>query len=225
MKRFLISVFLVLLVASTACAWGPMVMFSHRTMTYLINEGFESGTEPTGWTHGAPNNYGYSAAPLDGTYSLQTGSYGGAATPAVVGDTLYVTAHFKIGTFSDGTVQTLAIYGSSNTIVAQLVVGPTGKVGAVATGGTLVYSADGVVALNTPVYLKMMYTKGTGANATATVWTSSNGTTWTQRATSTNGTSTGQSKWIALGTGAVNILYWDTVKASYSNITDARSGF
>ena len=56
-----------------------------------------------------------------------------------------------------------------------------------ATGGT--GGTTFTLTSNTLYYIKLKYTKGTGANATIECWTSTNGTDWTARGSSTNGTS------------------------------------
>jgi hypothetical protein len=46
--------------------------------SYLYQQDFESGTEPTGWTHGGTVNYNYTAAPLVGSKSLSISAAGWA---------------------------------------------------------------------------------------------------------------------------------------------------
>jgi hypothetical protein len=74
-------------------------------------------------------------------------------------------------------------------------------------GSNSTRSAENVVAVDTPVYIQISFTPGTGADAVAQVWHSTDGASWTSVATMSDGTATTNS----------NQVYFN-----YSGPTDGR---
>lgn len=199
-------------------------------LSYQISEGFEGAGIPAGWyAEGSGINYDFTTEGLDGealdiaTYDSKV--HGPVLTPD---DTLYVTARVKSPVLPGSTVPLLRIYGSSRTVeLAHLMITANGGVAVQAAGGTTVYSPGPIMEANVARYLKLVYTKGTGANGTVTSYSSTNGYTWSlAEAASSDGTSTLQpSSMAAIGVGNWGSMYFDTIKVSTTDITDARSGY
>lgn len=208
---------------------GIIIGSGATTASYYINEGFESGTAPTSpstWTDvWGTYAWNYSAAPLDGTYSMSiSGGSSGMCTPALTSQgTYYVTIHYKLAARpSTNNYDIIQFYsGASN--VGSAGVQPDGKVYAIANapGGS---SSGTVITAGTAVYLKIKHSKGV-SNGTTTIWSSTDGTTWTQEATDTDGTSNIDINALCfIGIDSSTAVYYDTLKVDPNDISDARSG-
>lgn len=217
-------------VASNTWDRVALAAWNNPALLYSINEGFESGLDvnPTDWWNdgGVQYNYPTAGLNLDGSYCLRISSAGSAALGHTPAATIYSSVHLRLSALpSTETGYYLTIRDSTDTDIGLVMITVSGEIGAVAMGGTENYSTP-VITANTTIYLKTKYVKGTGSNAALTVWTSTDGTTWTQRVASTNGTSTTQAEIFRLGGYALaSYAYIDTLKISSVDITDARSGY
>lgn len=197
--------------------------------SYLIDQNFEAGgaTAPTGFTNssGPSITWNSTSSPLQGSYSVLLG----AASSNVVdyrvtaAASLYTSMLIKV---SDLSTAWLISDGYSPALanISRLRILTTGAIECRSWGGSQVASSAGIVAINTPIYLKTLTTAGSGSNGLLTAWYSSTGApgSWTQACTSTDGNTTGQPGiWETAGvsTGTLTI---DAIKVSASDITDAR---
>ncbi len=152
-------------------------------VTYLINEGFESGSQPAGWSSNnsmnVPPDWGNttSPSPLAGSKSLYlTGGDSEALVSFTAGSPMELYCLFRLDTLNSGTTFPFGFVtsGAANNLAF---IGVT-------TSGTLsiyfnsVHTGEsvGTIAVNTTYHLWLRYVKGTGANAFASVEFSTNGT-------------------------------------------------
>ena len=204
MKKLLILI--ICLIFTRAAVANPLFLLAGSqsavvpTVTYLINEGFEGTGFPTesfNSAAGAPAglDYDYTADALSGSkslyadyvntvMSLETNVFASSTT-------LYVGAKIKPKTIGGTNQQGFIVFYDVNNIRGSVFLWISGAVSASPSGGTIVTSSAGVLQVDTTVYLKVRAVSGTGSNSTMTVWTSTDGTLWTERAHSSNGTFTG----------------------------------
>jgi hypothetical protein len=165
--------------------------------SWLLAEDFNSctGGLPTGWAdQGGDATYSCSGAEWTVTYGT-TDDNVYSASFTETGD---IYAGFKVTyptmpSSSSTLLHFRTPYSSRGTVEFW----NDGAISANPSGGTSNKSSDGIVSANTAIFVKVHLVKGTGANSTMTVWTSTNGTSWTQRAESTNGTNT--EDWARIG--------------------------
>jgi hypothetical protein len=189
---------------------------------YLVNEGFEGGTEPTGWTHDTACQYNYATAPapLSGSYSMYCTTAGSDAVKSfTASDTIYTTARINIPTANVSTELFMGQYG-----LAQVSRESNGKLMLQLYPGPVTYEGTaGDIPAATNLYIKIQYVKGTGANGIVNVSTSTTGYTWNSKISVTDGPNTAQMSNIGffnLASGYPIIV--DSVKVSTADIVDAR---
>lgn len=197
--------------------------------TFILSENFTSGSTPTGWppaTSYIRYNYATPPAPLEGSYSLVLDTVGTSsaqtATPvSYAGQTdVYVAFRFAFHTATNGdNYQLISLQNATSGDLCGLTFRLSGAIRLDNTGAT--QSAD----LFTPVidtdYLLKIRYQYTGSAAIATFWTSTNnGSTWTQRGQTTNGTSTTANTKIKFYSGSANNnqLIFDTIRVSATDI-------
>lgn len=164
--------------------------FSDTAVTYLLNETFGTGTIPTGW----------SVVSGDATVTWidkMAYTYGTTVT-TVYTDALSAPSNhpyfqFKLKAPSLPAAN-IGIFTprSSSSNRGTVVLYADGSLAAWPSSGTLVQSAAGVVTAGVDIFIRVELIKATvaGNDSVMTVSTSPDGTTWTQRATSTDGTNT-----------------------------------
>lgn len=206
---------------SAAAALGGTGVANSSVLTF----DFEETGVPTGWAVNAGSpNFDYTTIALEGLQSLYTASNTNSArltfTPA---DTVY----FSVGFYQVADVASdypIKLYTSDGvTLLGQVLFRQTGlTVGATATGGTAQIGTQART-IGAKWYLKGKFVNGT--NTSLTIWLSSDGTTWTQSASCTNGTTIGQLGRLifsGMGTSTPSAVIWDRVKKSTTDITDGR---
>lgn len=186
-------------------------------ITYIVSEGAEGGTTPSGWTDANTPTWNY-GTPLEGTYSLSMNAankntyYSFTAASEVWCYTLFSTNSLTNGPYvmqlrdSGGTLKGTVRFGSSGQITIT-----NGT-----TGGS---SANGVVTTNTTYSVWMYYKKGTGADGITRAYVS---TTTTRPAVTkevTNGDSTSDVARFRIEQGAgTNVCVWDHMRLSTQEI-------
>lgn len=170
--------------------------------SYLLSENFTTGSAPSGWTTATGLVYNYTAgdaAPMEGDYSFAVdGSLSGSsitgysATFTASGD-VYAACRYYYSTESAGdNIITFGFADAASNSLAYFQQDVANNLDGVSTGGTSV-SNFYALTIDTPIYIKIRYQKGTTEPATSaiiTFWTSSDGSTWTQEGQITNGTNT-----------------------------------
>lgn len=187
------------------------------SVSYLVNEEFETGGTPTNWTAliGAP--FGFTPA-LVGSYSINVSSSKTAKshTFTATGD-VYAAALIQQNSGAPADYPKYIVFMSA--VPANLAyVGSAPNLKITADDS---FSAAAAIVADTPLYIKVRYQKGTGTNAITTVWTSSTGAagTWTQKAQKTNGTHTADAVAVKFtSTEATNTATVDSVRVSNSDI-------
>ena len=231
--KWLMTFLICLFLASSAFGDARVMMLATKkgvASQYLINEGFEAGTEPANWWHSGTVLYNNTSPTIDGTYNARIA--GGGSSSSGIGwtpmNTVYISTHIIVAVLPSLEYGYISVRDSGNAVLGALQITSAGKLTAITTGGTNNTSSGNVVTGGTALYLKIKVVIGTGSNGICTIWSSTDGTTWTQRASSTNGTTTTQPSYVTVvaptATGT-HYVYIDTVKVSASDITDARSGF
>jgi len=195
------------------------------TASYYIDQDFNSGSQPSGWTTtasgGGAVNWAYTPA-IEGAYSVRLSSAGTGnirmTSPVFAGTSagVYATAMVNFPIAPNYTHYAMRIENSSHVSLAEAVFNGTAKLGASAVGGSASYGSTTLL-INTTYYIQLRYIPGTGSNATASVWLSENGVDWTQQgSTVTNGTATTDPAYVAVqyNMGADNGYVWDYIRVS-----------
>lgn len=194
--RYLLTALLLLLYAATAQA-GVFVGFGQQSgPTLLYSEDFEGTAELStgGWATPAgatAGNYDYTSDPLDGGQSLHLATDANQALPpaaTITGDTYSFVCHVNFLSLNHG-YPILRVHNGATTSLGSLIYYNGGVLGVTPSGGTRVDSSGSVITTGVS-WLRVDYTTGTGANAKLQVYTSTDGATWTLRASSETGTST-----------------------------------
>lgn len=225
--KLLITGLALLVSASPSFAGGIMMMGGGVAATGSSDPlyDFEETGTPGGWdvVTGSPN-FDYTTVHLADSESLAIPTSSDRAGVSFTGsDTVYISFQIQYPTLPGLTSGCVEIYDSANsTLLGTFSVRTTGNMQAQAAGGSANNGTPALTAGNT-MYVKIRMVKGTESNADAsfTVWGSSDGTNWTQAATSTNGTTTAQPAYARFKTSS-EVAVYDTVKISASDITDAR---
>jgi hypothetical protein len=148
--------------------------------------------------------------------SLNNGQYVTTGPEFSAASTAYVACRFKLNTaYPSGTIGFIVLYNGSTTL-ATYYIRSDGKLQAGST-----QSSTSVITVGSETYLKVRYTAGTGSNGIATIYTSSNGSSWTQQATDTALTATLGVTKIRLSSnsaGASPVFIFDTLRVSSSDI-------
>jgi len=193
---------------------------------YVMQENFDSGVAPTGWT-AASTAIIYNHVPaLADTYSLALDSTSTASSVNLNTNTfagmsdIYVAAKFRYGNqdaiAADSILQILDV--SSNTL-ANIATNNTNPppLRITTTGGTTTNTGF-TFTRDVMVYVQLRYNSAT---STSTVWTSTDGVSWMERGSSV-GTATAQAAIIRFRNGGDNgttIFIWDDVWVSSSMIS------
>jgi len=191
--------------ASPSYAGGIMMMGGGVPVSgpsYLLSENFTTGSAPSGWTTVTGAVYNYTAgdaAPMEGDYSFAVDASLNAGSITVYSNTftassdVYVACKFYYSTASPGdNIVALGFSDASNNWLACIYQDTANNLDGATTGGTSVNNFYALT-IDTPIYIKMRYRKGTAEPATSAIvdfWTSANGKTWTSEGSITNGTST-----------------------------------
>lgn len=191
---------------------------------YLLGpERFTSGSEPaSGWSHVGSPNYGYTTDILEGDYSVYvTNPDSQSSASFTASDTVYITMLIKIPTALISGAGFFVIQNNT-TSIADIRVSPNGAFTVRIGASDDRYGNNGDLTFNSGTYIKMRVTAGSGSNGIVTVWTSGDGTTWTQRVSATNGANTAQAnKATWWGPGYGYPMIFDVIKISTSDIADA----
>lgn len=188
--------------------------------SYLVDEGFEAydaeNDPPTGWTVISGTQTWYSTtspAPLTGTYSWS--SEAKATYPLGTSYTdLYMAAKVYLG--GSGTRYPFQISPFSNGSARGTVyLLSGGRMCVKAYGGTEDCSDNDVYTDGDTLYLKAHFVSGSGLDASITLWSSTDGSTWTEQAKSEDGTYTGN--WTYPVMGSIGLIY-DEVRINDADI-------
>lgn len=210
MKRsFIITLALIAAIAGPPCAssgWarglGVLAMGGGGVAAdpcagYLLCEDF--GAQPAGWT---TNSSDATIAWDDTTTPIHSGSaylsiaYG--TNQAIiyiplggVETDIYTSARVRIDALPAANTSLFLVYSGAS-LLGGVKIWTNGKVEVSSPGGTSQTSSSAVFTSGSSAYLQVRYAAGGGGDAVMTVWISSSGAsgTWTQVATSTNGTAT-----------------------------------
>lgn len=139
------------------------------TPSYLINEGWESGSEPSGWTHvGTGVNYNYTTTVLEGAKSLGIlGTVDSAAQFTYAGQSagVYHFFMFRFTALPSGTINGLGITDSGLNAIAYAGLNSSGTLTINLVGGGST-TTTGTMAANTLYYVKMKFIPGSPGIAT-----------------------------------------------------------
>lgn len=174
---------------------------------YIVSADFEETGTPAGWTasgySGGAVNFDYTPA-ISGSQSCRlwnTGTgYYSVVTPQFTGSSggNYFAMKINHHIVPAGNLTFVKFLdASSNDLGGISWRYGTSYLAAAPTGGSLVTSST-AMDLDTDYWIMARYIPGTGANAVITVWLSTNGSTWTQLATSTNGTTTANAAYVKI---------------------------
>lgn len=219
-----------LLIVSTADA--QVILFGKKkestsTPSYLLSEKFEGTGTPSGWTPTGTFDFDNSTNPLAGTQDFRMADASSTVdTVAWAGQSDIFIAFMLYTDVAPGSLANIGyFYDAGDAQVARLsfTSGATTLRG-LAIGGTIssstANSVSTVAGTGTPV--KMRYQKGTGANATVTVWVASGGA-WGTGVSSSDGTATSDATYFRFNnTASYNINpQYDNVIVSSSDIAVA----
>lgn len=154
-------------------------------VSYLIDEDFEGVGEPTDFTTDDTNgtvDYDYTTGPLEGSDSLYL-EYSTGLVDVTISFTSQ-TEFYIAGLFEFLSLNTYDFINPSYRGSVRITT--DGAICAEGYDGTRNCSANGTISTSTSIYIKARFVNG-NPDGVVTVWTSLNGTSWTQQATSTDG--------------------------------------
>jgi len=194
---------------------------------YLLEDNFETGSAPSGWTVSSGWTWNISSPTLQGSFCGRSQGFGTltAWKAFTAQSTCYYYFLFQTADGTPSSAQFIAqLRNSSDAAVVSIVLNTDGTLsvrGAGAPGSTTV----GTLSDNTNYHVWVSYTKGTGANAQASVGFSTNGvrpTSGNNYASLTNGNATTDAERAYInGLSGLNIAaYYDRVLVSSSVIGD-----
>ena len=191
--------------------------------SYIVDEEFETGSIPSGWSAGntVTWNYATSPAPLFGSYSVypaDSTSYAIASFTAA--NEIYVTFAMQ-QSGADINLEVLRLYNGT-TSLGNTLIGSDGSLRSIATGGTSSNGGAADLAYVTTTYIKTRFITNGTSNTTVTTWSSLDGYTWVLESSCTNGTGTLPVDVIKLRGGSGSSRVFDRVKISTTDIDDAR---
>lgn len=194
---------------------------------YLLEENFPTGAAPSGWTISGAWTWNNVTPVMEGTYCAKSQDFGSvlAWKAFTAQSTAYAYFLFQTTDVTPSAAYFLAqLRDSGGTAQASVVVNATSELNIRASGAPGATTVT-QLAINTLYHIWFSYTKGTGANASATVAFSTDGvrpTSGNQFASLTNGAATADVERMAiLGAGGDNIPdYFDRVLVSASQIGD-----
>ena len=191
--------------------------------SYIVDEEFETGSIPSGWSAGntVTWNYATSPAPLFGSYSVypaNSTSYAIASFTAA--NEIYVTFAMQ-QSGADINLEVLRLYNGT-TSLGNTLIGSDGSLRSIATGGTSSNGGAADLAYATTTYIKTRFITNGTSNTTVTTWSSLDGYTWVLESSCTNGTGTLPVDVIKLRGGSGSSRIFDRVKISTTDIDDAR---
>jgi len=214
--------------------WAAAAKKNVATSAYIFSDDFEDGTLGK-WTHtvgASDTNIFVSAAnPIVGSYTLYAEDPGvtTAWSPPSVGadyDTLYVGFLISNPDVAGAAAGILRIKEEAYaTDLLTMTISTASKIKVGVSGGSTTSDSTSAVSttagVGTPVMLA--YTRGTGSNAVAKFYISTDDSTWTQTRTVSNGTSTDYPRFFqVVGVASWNVGYHlDNVLISDTELTVA----
>lgn len=223
MKRILIAVLMILGCASQSWAFGSAIqavlatgyVASDPCAGFVICEGFEGTGTPTNWTtSGSTFNFDATTTPIDGSqyatadYNTSSGYISIPISPAMTD--VYMGFKLRVRNLPTSSNDIFEFRGASS-YSSYITLRSTGTVQASTSGGAG-GSITAAISANTTVFIKLYHHVGSSVDTSLTIWTSPDGTTWTQKSTSTNGNNYQQIAYMRFYTDIGNNYDIDTVK-------------
>ena len=235
-KKYLI-ILVLLLIPSLCFAWGIGGIMSGGAPAndpntpggsvwdqcpYVQCNGFETQSDDDDWTTvgGAPD--------FDNTYvmqkleSLELSAAESVSIAVTERAETWISFMMRFNDNNESTENLVLLYNDS-TLLGTLLYEHDNNMKIQAEGGTL-SSGETVGVSSGTEYIKLRFKQGTGANAQLEFWTCSDGTTWAQNLTSTDGTATAQvNKILFQNTHDNEVMRVDLFNENSADITDATS--
>jgi len=202
----------------------PDMLFEYDSIlySYLATQDFEGTGTPDNWSIriGTPDfDYSTTGLSMKGDECLQIEQNDSAEASFTASSTIYITAMLRYDTLPAADNTFFSLYNDGNRLL-RVRIRTNGQLRLI-NEGDAGYNGDNP-GINTTVYVKLRYTKGTGSDAIAALYTSSDGITWSSGVESTAGTSTLDANMARLDNEAAGSIYIDNILLSTEDIVDAR---
>lgn len=200
---------------------APLAGTGTSAATYLVDNDLNSSGTPSGWVVASGSPFGYTPAMSGFAYSARITSVNSFKTPtfAATGD-VYVAAKIELKTsIGANSARYFSFQTSGDVNTAWLTFNSQGKLQV--SDGTIVTASTTSLALDTPIYVKLRYQKGTGSNGILTGWDSPTGAngTWTQRVQRTVSTATADVvKVLSIGESGGSLVLLNNYRVSNTDI-------
>jgi len=189
--------------------------------SYVHCNGFETQADDDDWTtEGGTPDYD-NAYVLEGSECMELGAGDSVSIVVSVRAETWITFMLRTNDNNEST-EILAEFYNNTTLLGKLSYDNDNKMFVTAEGGTP--TATETVGISTGIkYIKLRFKQGTGANAELEFWASSDGTSWGNNLSSTDGTTTAQvNKILIQNTHDNEIMRVDNFMENSADITDAR---
>jgi|GEM_PF-4672643 len=203
---------------------GAAVTPAASSCSYVHCNGFEAQTDDDDWTtvSGTPDfdDLSWGMEGLEGL-EFPTGNNAVVSIAVTARAETWITFMLRFNDNNESLENLVLLYNDS-TLLGTLLQEHDALIKVQAEGGTLT-AGETVAAHSSIFYLKLRFKQGTGANAELEFWACTDGQTWTQNLSSTDGTSTAQVNKIVIQNTHDNEVMWiDNFMENSADITDAR---
>jgi len=190
--------------------------------SYVHCNGFETQADDDDWTDvaGTPD-YDDTTFPTEGSENMKLTATESASIVVTARAETWITFQIRANDNNEGDEDVVYFYNDA-TLLATLTCNSETDWSVTAEGGT--ESGEDDVNINTAVwYFKLRFKQGTGVNAEFEFWACTDGTSWANNLSSTDGTSTAQvNKVVFQNTHDTEVLYFDNYMENSADITDAQ---
>lgn len=219
MKKFLLGLILLICFPLAASSFNPLVVCGGQTVASggydcadddmtgeLLQERFECGStdgnEEQTWTSDNTPDFDYTGTILQGTESLQMDTSDRTRASFTGTGEVWAAIIYRPTANATTSRPILSLWDSGNNGLASAHhrSGTPGSL-AIYSGGTLDIT-DVSLTLDTTIYIKLWYKKGTGANSEAKIYTSADGSSWTEKDAISGENETGDAAKVVLGEDA-----------------------